>query len=135
MAGTYRRPVPNDRHPNSLGLPDHLYYALYFLARKDKRTTKAVLFRAIEELLAREGMIVGPDAKLLDHCPLCELKPLTKGNASKRLLKHGIWMCQYCDGMLEQQREEFIRKREAEARASGAPVPINRAITRTAGER
>lgn len=134
MAGTFRRPVPNDPHPNRRALPEEHFRYLLKRSRQLKMSIDQLILRAIEDSarLAGEFVAAGHPVKAKCECGT----PLIVGkSADPELLQRGFVVCKYCVSDAVQAREAFIRDQERQARdrhASGGPVPIrpHPAITR-----
>ena len=127
MANTIRRPV-RTWTPNALKVRDSRFYALMSRARQAKRSTQSLLDELVDKALGDAGMLLAPGATLAADCDRCHTK-LNRNTVSPWLLGEGIWACRFCFTEDVQWREAKIAER-----ARGV-TPINRAVTRAAGER
>ena len=134
MAGTFRRPVPNDPHPNRRALPEEHFRYLLKRSRQLKMSVDQLILRAIEDSakLAGEFVSAGHPVKATCECGT----PLIVGkSADPDLLQKGFVVCKYCVSDAVRAREDFIREQERkvrELRANGGPARIrpHPAITR-----
>lgn len=102
------RIAPIVRHNNRHGIPGHLWWMLYYLARADGKSVFMELVRACEVYGAIRGVFAMEGYATGYECKLCG-GALGADTVSLRLLKRKVVACNACIVELDRGRAEYIR--------------------------